>query len=597
MANIFSLYGQIFIDNEKANKSIDETTDKGKKSSSSFAEGLGNVVKTGAKVATAVVGATTAVVTGLTAMASKTADTADTFDKASLRTGLQVEELQRLNYAAGQSGVEMSSLEKSAKKLNDRLGEISEGNAKSEEMFTKLGVAVKDASGNMRSSTEVYDDVLMKLSDMGDTAEATAIGTDLFGKAYTDLKPLLAEGSAGIEELKNRADELGIVMSEDAVAAGVTFGDTMDDIKSSLGGAFNSLMSSLIPVLQTVADLIIQNMPMIHSAISQIAPVLSQMLTAILPPFMQLAQTLLPLIMSLISKLLPPISQIIEAILPVIIQLLDMLLPPIIEIVDMLLPVLLSLIEPLLSLLQPILNLLQPFIDLLVMLIQPLTEILNMILPPIIQLLTTLIQAILPALQQIMNVVAGVLENAFKGAFESISKVVQNVMNVFKNIIDFVKNVFTGNWKGAWENVKNIFSNIASGLGNIFKAPINFIIDIINGFIKGLNKIKIPDWVPGVGGKGINIGLIPRLRTGMDYVPYDEYPALLHRGEAVLTADENKKYQEDKNRVVVEKNGSDKQELVAAIQEAVRGLTGMVVLDDERVGDLIIKKVEDVVYG
>ena len=259
MANIFSLYGQIFIDNEKANKSIDETTDKGKKSSHSFAEGLGNVVKTGAKVATAVVGATTAVVTGLTAMASKTADTADTFDKASLRTGLQVEELQRLNYAAGQSGVELSSLEKSAKKLNDRLGEVSEGNAKSEEMFTKLGVAVKDASGNMRSSTEIYDDVLMKLADMGDTAEATAIGTDLFGKAYTDLKPLLAAGSEGIEELKNRADELGIVMSEDAVTAGVVFGDTMADIKSSLGGAFNSLMSSLIPVLQTVADLIIQN--------------------------------------------------------------------------------------------------------------------------------------------------------------------------------------------------------------------------------------------------------------------------------------------------------------------------------------------------
>lgn len=597
MANIFSLYGSIFIDNEKANKSIDETTEKGKKSSSSFVEGLGNVVKTGAKMATAVVGATTAAVTGLTAMATKTADTADTFDKASLRTGLQVEELQRLNYAAGQSGVEMSVLEKSAKKLNDRLGEVSEGNSTTIGMFDKLGVAVKDSNGNMKSSTEVYDEVLMKLADMGDTAEATAIGTDLFGKAFTDMKPLLAAGSEGIEELKNRADELGIVMSEDAVSAGVVFGDTMSDIKQSLGGAFNSIMSSLIPVLQQVADMIINNMPLIQSLIGQLAPVLTQMLQAILPPFMQLAQSLLPIIIDLINKLLPPISQIIQAILPVIIQLIDMLLPPILQIVDMILPLLISLIEPLLPLLQPILNLLQPFIDLLVILLKPLTELLNMILPPLIQLFSNIIQAILPALQNILGSVASVLSNVFGGAFERINSIVGGVINVFKNIMDFIKNVFTGNWKAAWENVKNIFSNIASGLGNIFKAPINFIIDLINGFIKGLNKIKIPDWVPGVGGKGINIPLLNKLRVGMDYVPYDEYPALLHKGEAVLTADENRERQSNKNKVVVEKEGFNKSELVEAFKEAIQELTGKVILDDEKVGDFVVEKIEGVVYG
>lgn len=597
MANIFSLYGSIFIDNEKANKSIDETTEKGKKSSSSFTENLGNVVKKGAQVATAVVGATTAVVTGLTAMASKTADTADTFDKASLRTGLQVEELQRLNYAAGQSGVELSTLEKSAKKLNDRLGEVAEGNKTTIGMFDKLGVAVKDSNGNMKSSTEVYDEVLMKLADMGDTAEATAIGTDLFGKAFTDMKPLLAEGSAGIEELKNRADELGIVMSEDAVSAGVVFGDTLSDIKQSLGGVFNSLMSAIIPVLQTVANLIIDNMPVIQGALNQLAPILTQMLSSILPPFIQLAESLLPIILDLIAELLPPITQIIEAILPVIIKLINMLLPPIINIVDMILPLLISLIEPLLPLLEPILELLQPFIDLLVILLEPLTDLLNMILPPLIQLFSNIIQAILPGLKEGLSIVADVLQNVFGGAFETIKNIVTNVINVFKNIIDFIKNVFTGNWKGAWENIKSIFSNIAEGLGNIFKAPINFIIDIINGFIQGINKIKIPDWIPGIGGKGFNIGLIPKLRVGMEYVPYDEYPALLHKGEAVLTADENREYQTNKNKVTVEKDGTDKSELVSAFKEAIQGLTGKVMLDDEKFGDFIIEKVEEAVYG
>src|SRR5699024_9792461 len=81
-------------------------------------------------------------------------------------------------------------------------------------------------------------------------------------------------------------------------------------------------------------------------------------------------------------------------------------------------------------------------------------------------------------------------------------------------IIDFITGVFSGNWEKAWNGVKDIFSNIVSGLGNIIKAPINFIIDTINGLIRGLNNVKVPDWVPGIRGKGINIPQIPKLAKG-----------------------------------------------------------------------------------
>ena len=164
--------------------------------------------------------------------------------------------------------------------------------------------------------------------------------------------------------------------------------------------------------------------------------------------------------------------------------------------------------------------------------------------------------------ETIKSLILGALTNLksnFQGTIDSIVASCNNVINVFKNIIDFIKNVFTGNWKGAWENVKNIFKNIAEGLGNIFKTPINFIIDIMNGFIKGLNKIKIPDWVPAVGGKGIDIPLIKKLRVGIDYVPYDEMPALLHKGEQVLTAEEAQEYrtnskQKEENNYIYNNN-------------------------------------------
>ena len=105
----------------------------------------------------------------------------------------------------------------------------------------------------------------------------------------------------------------------------------------------------------------------------------------------------------------------------------------------------------------------------------------------------------------------GVPLNAFCSTVTTIWNTIKGVLN---GIITFIRGVFTGNWRQAWEGVKQIFSSIVSGLANIFKAPINAIISGINSFIGGLNKIKIPNWVPGVGGKGFNISKIPKLAEG-----------------------------------------------------------------------------------
>ena len=97
-----------------------------------------------------------------------------------------------------------------------------------------------------------------------------------------------------------------------------------------------------------------------------------------------------------------------------------------------------------------------------------------------------------------------------------ITNIVDSIITIFRGIINFITGVFTGNWKKAWEGVSQIFDGIASGLVAIFKVPLNLLIDLINGFIAGLNKIKIPDWVPSWmgGGKGFNIKYIPKLATG-----------------------------------------------------------------------------------
>lgn len=127
--------------------------------------------------------------------------------------------------------------------------------------------------------------------------------------------------------------------------------------------------------------------------------------------------------------------------------------------------------------------------------------------------------------QPILNFIDKTFVKGFKLGFETLGKIVDNfktnvdkaisgVKKIFEGIVTFVKGVFTRDWSTAWRGVVQVFETIVSGLANIFKYPLNLIIDGINLFLRGLNKVKVPDWVPGVGGKGFNIPEIPRLATG-----------------------------------------------------------------------------------
>ena len=115
-----------------------------------------------------------------------------------------------------------------------------------------------------------------------------------------------------------------------------------------------------------------------------------------------------------------------------------------------------------------------------------------------------------PAFVMVFNLIGGIIGTFFQLLGEQWSAFI----DMCNGIISFLENVFKGNWQGAWQSIKDIFGSIVSGLASMFKAPINAIIDGINAFLSGLNTIKIPDWVPGVGGRGFYFAPIPKLAKG-----------------------------------------------------------------------------------
>lgn len=100
------------------------------------------------------------------------------------------------------------------------------------------------------------------------------------------------------------------------------------------------------------------------------------------------------------------------------------------------------------------------------------------------------------------------------GVLTDVQSIMANIKGVFQGLIDFITGVFKGQWGKAWSGVVNIFRNLINGIANIFKLPLNIMIDGINRFIRGLNKVKVPDWVPVVGGNGFTIPTIPKLARG-----------------------------------------------------------------------------------
>lgn len=148
-------------------------------------------------------------------------------------------------------------------------------------------------------------------------------------------------------------------------------------------------------------------------------------------------------------------------------------------------------------------------------------------------------------IKTIFSVVKKVLSGDFEGAWDAIKGLWDKVVGFFEGIWDGIKGVFApvGDFfKNVFEGAKETIKNIWEGVSDIVKAPINFLIDGLNAFIRMLNKIEIPDWVPGVGGKGINLPTIPKLAQG-GILKAGEIGLLEGNGaEAVVPLDQNRKW-------------------------------------------------------
>lgn len=167
---------------------------------------------------------------------------ADEMGKAARSAGIAVEQYSALAYAAERAGVSQDQLAASMRAFNRAIAEAQRGEGPAR-LFAALGVQV---SG--RSQLDVLRDLADALQRVRDPAQRAEAAMRLFGRAGTDLLPMLDQGSAGLDEMMRRARELGVVVSTDAAASAERLRDALGDLGTRVRGA----------VLEAVGDLVVR---------------------------------------------------------------------------------------------------------------------------------------------------------------------------------------------------------------------------------------------------------------------------------------------------------------------------------------------------
>lgn len=184
--------------------------------------------------------------------AGKNASTmADDLLTMSTKTGLSVEKLQEMQYAARFVDTELNTITGSMTKLTKSM---TSGSAAVGEAFMTLGVRVTDNTGALKTQEQVFWECIDALGKVANETERDALAMTLFGESAGNLTPLIKAGSAEWNAYAEEARKAGIIISQDGVSALGTFNDSLQRMEATFDGVKNQLLSALAPAFSAIAD-------------------------------------------------------------------------------------------------------------------------------------------------------------------------------------------------------------------------------------------------------------------------------------------------------------------------------------------------------
>lgn len=305
--NVFELMAKISIDTSGYTKSLDTAK-----------KAAGTVAKVGvaafAAVGTAAVGAGVKLVKETANVASY----GDNIDKMSQKMGISAKAYQEWDAVMQHSGTSIDALKPSMKTMANQAQQGAEE-------FQKLGISQEEVKN--LSQEDLFGRVIEGLQNMEEGTERTAIASKLLGRGATELGALLNTSAEDTQKMKDRVNELGGVMSDEAVKAAAKYQDQLQDMNTAIDGLKRNLLTGMMPAMTTVmsgitnlasgkTDLglgeISKGVEEVTKQISKITPDIVKALVNVLP---QLGKALVQNISAIVPYLPEMISTLVSAVI------------------------------------------------------------------------------------------------------------------------------------------------------------------------------------------------------------------------------------------------------------------------------------------
>lgn len=174
---------------------------------------------------------------------------ADELATNAARHGLSVVEEQGWQYASELIDSDVETIRGAYKRLNKSLDEPTDGILES---LNELNVANLELSGGARETMDVFWDVIDALGRIENTSRRDQIATELLGKSYDDLLPLINEGSAAYKALIEEGKEKAV--SEENIAKLTELDDTLVKLQATFDKTQYTILAELAPAFTQAAE-------------------------------------------------------------------------------------------------------------------------------------------------------------------------------------------------------------------------------------------------------------------------------------------------------------------------------------------------------
>lgn len=421
---------------EAAGKDMKDTESAAEKLGGALKEGLAKGAELAAAGISAMANAAKDAVEGIINAAGAAAEYGDNIDKMSQKLGMSTDAYQEWDFIMQHSGSDIDKMTTSMKTLADAVQEPTE---KSTKAFEKLGISIEDAK-NM-SQEDLFSATITALQSMESGTERTALATDLLGKSAMDLGALLNTSAEDTEEMRKQVHDLGGVMDEEAVKTSAQFQDSLQNVKTAIGGITRSIgadfMPSMIKIMDSVSEIASGNLGAIKDVERGVAGFVNQIEKTV-SQLTKTAQRIIPVIVGAITRMLPSLLraglQIVQSIGDAILRNLPTLLRAAQTIITDLASALISELP----------TLVRVGFDVITQILQGIAEALPTMIPMLVDVVLEIVDILTDpdTLGALIDASFAIIDALIDGLLseESINKFIEKLPDIVTNIVDVLIN-------------------------------------------------------------------------------------------------------------------------------------------------------------